>query len=145
MRPSGAAIPPSSEVEAVAICEYSRTSGHVGLEGSRRLTGSAARDLVEAIHQAPPGGGPDEPEHCLDDMYGDRAIALRFFANPAETETPRAEAYVYYNWCFGNGIFGVDEARRLTPGNCGPLFARPPITLWSGQSSIVQACGPLGE
>ena len=130
---------------AVAVCEYSRRRGHAGLEGSRLISGEAARDLVEAINTAPSGGGPDQPKHCVDDMYGDNAIALRFFATPEETDSPLAEAYVYYDWCFGNGIIDTAGKRRLTKANCAPLFAKPPITIWSGQIPVVEACGPLGD
>lgn len=144
-RPNGSPVPRADEVAAVAVCEYARTDGIVGLEGSRRITGDAAQDLVRAIHDAPSGGGPDEPEHCVDDMYGDRAIALRFFATEDEVAAPLAEAYVYYHWCFGNGIVDSQGTRQLTPENCAPLFANPPISLWSGQHSIVEACGPLGR
>jgi len=143
--PSGAPIPAAEDVGAVAVCEYSRMPGHAGLEGSRQISGEAARELVEAINTAAFGGGPDQPKHCVDDMYGDRAIALRFFATREQTSAPLAEAYVYYDWCFGNGIVGADGKRRLTEANCAPLFAKPPITIWSGQIPVVEACGPLGR
>ncbi|MFI7066027.1 hypothetical protein ACIBL3_33850 [Kribbella sp. NPDC050124] len=149
--PSGSPIPAADEVAAVAICEYSRINsratmnGRAGLDGSHRITGQAARNLVAAIHDAPTGGGPDRPENCVQDMYGDRAIALRFFATSEETNSPLAEAYVYYDWCFGNGIVGADGKRQLTRANCAPLFAQPPITLWSGSMPVVEACGPPGR
>jgi len=143
-QPSGSPLPASEEVASVAICEYSRRQGHAGLEGSRRISGEAARDLVEAINAAPSGGGPDDPGNCVDYNYGDSAIALRFFATPEQTSTPLAEAYVYYDWCFGNGILDAHGKRHLTKANCAPLFAAPPISLWSGQRRIVAVCGPLG-
>jgi hypothetical protein len=143
-QPSGAAVPAPKSVEAIAVCEYSRTPGSVGLEGSRRITGSAARDLVEAIRDAPQSGGPDQPHNCVRDMYGDRAIALRFFGNREQTTAALAEAYVYYDWCFGNGIVDAQGKRKLTRASCAPLFAEAPISLWSGQRPIVEACGPLG-
>ena len=98
---------------------------------------------MEAIHDAPRSGGPDEPQHCLKTMYGDTAIALRFFADPRETTDPLAEAYVYYDWCFGNGIFDSETTRQLTEANCAPLFAKPPISFWSGQRVVAEVCGPL--
>lgn len=144
-QPNGPPIPAADEVAAVAICEYSRIDGRAGLDGSRRITGQTARSLVSAIHNAPPGGGPDRPENCVDDMYGDHAIALRFFAANEETDNALAEAYVYYDWCFGNGIVDADGKRQLTQANCAPLFVQAPITLWSGSRPIVEACGPLGR
>jgi hypothetical protein len=143
-QPSGGPVPAAKSVAAIAVCEYSRTPGSVGLEGSRRITGPEARDLVEAINDAPHSGGPDRPQHCVRDMYGDRAIALRFFARREETTAPLAEAYVYYDWCFGNGIVDAQGVKKLTRANCAPLFAEAPISLWSGQKPIVEACGPLG-
>ena len=144
-RPSGAAVPPAAKVAAVAICHYSRMSSGRGLEGSRRVTGHEARDLVEAILDAPASAGPDEPENCVKDMFGDTALTLRFFEGPEETKTPIAEAYVYYDWCFGNGIFDSQGARQLTRANCSPLFAKPPVSFWSGQMVVAGVCGPLAH
>jgi hypothetical protein len=144
-RPKGASIPPATRVGAIAICHYSRMDRSRGLEGSRRVTGPEARDLVEAIQKAPRSGGPDEPQHCVKDMYGDTAMTLRFFESLEQTERPLAEAYVYYDWCFGNGIFDSQGAHQLTRANCSPLFARPPISFWSGQVVITEVCGPLAS
>ena len=77
-------------------------------------------------------------------MYGDAAIELRFFSSREAITEPLSEAYVYYDWCFGNGIFDSQGTRHLTRENCQPLFAEPPINLWSGQGPVVKACGPLG-
>lgn len=143
-QPSGASIPAATSVEAIAVCQYSRIPGSAGLEGSRQITGQAARDLVEAISQAPRSGGPDRPGNCVQDMYGDSAIALRFFGTSEESTAPLAEAYVYYDWCFGNGISDSKSVRRLTNANCAPLFAEPPIGLWSGHMAVMEACGRFG-
>jgi hypothetical protein len=143
-KPSGSPVPAADQVASVAVCEYSRRQGHAGLEGSRRISGEAARQLVEAINTAPSGGGPDDPGNCLHHRYGDSAIALRFFATSEKTDSPLAEAYVYYDRCFGNGIIDAHGKRHLTKANCAPLFAAPPISLWSGQRRIVAFCGPLG-
>lgn len=145
--PDGLPVPSAGDVAAVAVCEYSRMRDLptlVGLEGSTRITGEAARELVLAIHSAAAGGGPDDPEHCVDDMYGDRAIALRFFGDAGDTTTPIGEAFVYFDWCFGNGIVDARGKRALTRGNCAPLFGRAPIGFWGGQAAVVAACGPLG-
>ncbi|MDP3890089.1 hypothetical protein [Nocardioides sp.] len=87
--PNGDGVPPADEVAAVAVCEYSRAPENAGLEGSRRITGDEARDLVRAIHQAPEGGGPDQPRHCASDMYGDHAITRSRFGSSARTMAPR--------------------------------------------------------
>lgn len=141
--PDGAAVPPAGQVSAVAVCEYSRIPGQAGLEGSRRIEGDEASALVRAIEQAPAGGGPDRPENCSADLYGERAIALRFFGEDSATE-PLGEAFVYYDWCFGNGIVDATGTRALTRPTCSPLFAEPPITLWSAQAPVADVCGPLG-
>lgn len=143
-QPKGAPIPVPEAVETIAVCHYSRIPGISGLDGSRQITGQAAQELVEAIRDAPSTGGPDAPQHCLPDMYGDSALTLRFFGREDST-SPLAEAYVYFDWCFGNGIFDSAGARKLTKANCAPLFARPPVTFWSGQGVVVEACGPLAS
>jgi hypothetical protein len=138
--PEGPPVPDPDEVAAVAICEYSRVEGAAGLEASRRLTGKPAQDLTRGILDAPEGGGPDNPHQCADDMYGERAIALRFFGADDETENAIGEAFVYFDWCFGNGVVDASGMRRLTRENCAPLFATPPIALWSGHARTFQLC-----
>lgn len=145
IEPTGPPIPATEDVGAVTICEYSRIPDRGGLDGSRRITGDRARTLVEAIHNAPTGGGPDRPETCVHDMYGERAIALRFFGAAGETKTPLAEAYVYYDWCFGNGIIDSKDRRQLTRANCGPLFAKPPIFYWGGSAPVASLCWRRGR
>lgn len=140
IKPDSAPIPSAQDAAAVAVCEYDRTPDHAGLEGSRRITGSAARSLVAAIHGAPTGGGPDQPRSCGSDVYGDHAIALRFFGSAAETKTPLAEAYVYYDSCIGNGIVDAQQRRRLTRADCVPLFDTPPIGFWGGTARLFDAC-----
>jgi hypothetical protein len=76
----------------------------------------------------------------MQDSYGDSAIALRFFESADDATTPLAEAYVYYDSCFGNGIFDSAGARQLTRANCRPLFARPPIRLWITQPPVTEVC-----
>lgn len=142
--PAGAPVPPASTVAAVTICQYSRMPGDAGLTGSRRITGARARSVVEAINRAPAGGGPDDPAHCVSYEYGDTAIALRFFDRVDATRKPAAEAYVYYDWCFGNGIVDSGHRRRLTPANCSPLFAAPPISFSEGTTRVAAACWRKG-
>jgi len=137
-RPTGPSVPPAAAVSAVTVCDYSRMKASAGLQGSRRITGTPAKRLVETIRSAPEGGGPNEPAHCLSTMHGDRALALRFFGKTGTK--PIGEAFVYFDWCFGNGIVDANHQWRLTASNCKPLFARPPITLWSGQASVFRIC-----
>lgn len=146
-------IPAPEDVGAVTICEYARNSEDLGrmglkggLEGSRRIEEAAARTLTEAIVAAPMGGGPDRPQNCAADMYGDRAIALRFFGSTGDAggsagaTDPIGEAYVYYDWCFGNGIVDADGIRRLTRDSCAPLFTQPPVDYWGGSAGIYKLC-----
>lgn len=145
VEPDGAPVPPAAEVAAIAVCEYAREPGRAGLEGSRRITGQPARDLVAAVHRAPSPGGPDRPKSCVPDLYGDRAIALRFFGDTDQTTAPLAEAFVYYDSCFGNGIVATDGIRRLTRDNCAPLFDEAPILFWGGHAGVFKTCHTRSE
>lgn len=61
------------------MCQYdlTRPAGHPGLLAARTQSGDAAASLLEAVQQAPPGGGPDQPKNCLEDGQGDTAVVLR--------------------------------------------------------------------
>ncbi len=124
-------------VDSIPICQYDRHLGDqaVALMASRRLEGSAAADLLAGIKNAPTGGGPDQPENCVDDMYGDHAIAVRFHHDGSTDD-----AYVYYGWCFGNGIDDGTTRYELTADNCAPLFGDG-VVAWSFQSSMASRCG----
>lgn len=137
-RPDSGDLPAPEEVTAVTLCEYARTAGYQGLEGTRQLTGSSARRLVEAIRRAPATPGPNRPDVCTESMSGFRALALVF--QGAEGKR-LAEAYVYFDWCFGNGIFTKDGVHRLTRADCQPLFAEPPITYYTGDAATARLCG----
>lgn len=133
-----AVVPAADEVDAVAVCKYERTGTDApGLIGARRIEGREAQDLVQAIHAAPAAAGPDSPGDCLPDDYGREALSLRFLG--AEDRL-LGVAYVYYESCFGNGIFDAKAEHALTAGNCKPLFAAPPVTLWSGFQRVFEAC-----
>lgn len=136
--PDGPPVPDAAEVGAVAVCLYGRTY-EAGLLGSRLLTGSTAQDLTRAITDAPTGGGPNAPNGCVDYMYGDYGVALRFFGSE-DTGDPIGEAYVYFDWCFGNGVFDAAHEYRLTRDNCAPLFSEPPVTLWGGSGPAFGLC-----
>lgn len=142
--PTGPPVPADDWRGVVVLCQYSRgLVSHSGLVGSRQLGGAAARSLVAAINDAPLGGGPDRPQNCIHDEYGETAVLLRFL--PADGFDPEAgypEAYVYYDHCFGNGVFDSSGSRQLTQANCEPLFTDPPVTLWVAQSNVGELCNP---
>lgn len=141
--PTAGPIPGGDWRGVVALCQYSRgTMGPAGLVGSRQLTGTDARALVGAINDAPVGGGPDRPQNCTHDHQGDSAVLLRFLPPDGTPEESAAvpEAHLYYDWCFGNGIVNGEATRELTRANCRPVFAEPPVTIWSAQSNVAGLC-----
>lgn len=123
-------------VDAIAVCQYDRSAGTTapGLLGSRRVEGSAAQDLLDAVRAAPAGGGPDAPRHCVQDRYGDTALAVRL-----EDGDVVRDLYVYYEWCFGNGLDDGTTRRELTPASCVPLWGGR-VNLWGGSSEPVSRC-----
>lgn len=126
------------DVRSVAVCKYARDTGWLrpGLIGSRTIHGDAAADLVAAITSSPVGGGPDRPQNCVDDMYGDTAIVLRVTDGAGEVH----DAFVYYDWCFGNGIDDGTRRYALTAASCRPLFAEPPVEMYSGSTHVYRVC-----
>ena len=143
--PTAAPVPDDGWRGVVAVCQYSRgLISPPGLIGSRQFIGAAARSLVAAINDAPLGGGPDRPQNCVHDEYGETALLLRFL--PGDRSDPTGsypEAYVYYDHCFGNGIVDSARTRQLTQANCEPLFAEQPVTLWVAQSNVGELCNPF--
>lgn len=139
-QPDGAPVPPMTDVQSIAVCDYSRSAGYEGLQGSWRMTGQEARDLTAAILAAERGGGPDKPQDCSPDMYGDSAVALRFFGTD---DSPLGEAYLYSQWCFGNGVVDSSGWRTLTLENCSPVFSRPEVAWWGGKAEVMRLCRPL--
>ncbi|MBL7495605.1 hypothetical protein I6A84_35435 [Frankia sp. CNm7] len=125
-------------VDSVAVCHYdlSRPVGTPGLLASHELGGAGATALLAAIQAAPVGGGPDTPDTCVTERWGDTGIVLRLTADGSSRE-----AYVYYDWCFGNGIDDGTTRRALTPENCGPLWSGR-VVVWSGSGAPFAACDP---
>lgn len=125
------------EVDSISVCQYDRHvgAGAVALMASRRLTGGAASRLLAGIKDASTGGGPDYPDQCVHDAYGDHAIALRLHHDGTTDD-----AYVYYDWCFGNGIDDGTTRYELTADNCAPLFGDELIA-WQYQSALRHRCG----
>ncbi|WP_296602581.1 hypothetical protein [Nocardioides sp.] len=123
-------------VDAISICQYDRGSGTSapGLLGSRRLEGAPAQSLLDAVRVAPAGGGPDAPQHCVHDMYGDTALTIRL-----HTGGTTRDLYAYYEWCFGNGIDDGTTRRELTRGDCLPLWGDR-VTLWGGSAESFRRC-----
>lgn len=123
-------------VESISVCEYLRSVpvGKPALTGSRLIEGDGAADLLTAIQRSPVGGGPDRPDNCVKDMYGDVAIALRLHDGDATRDL-----YVYYDWCFGNGIDDGMTRRELTRGSCLPLWS-PPVSMFSGSTVVFSRC-----
>lgn len=125
-------------VDVVAVCHYDldRPMGSPGLLASHELAGRDAKALLAAIQAAPAGGGPDTPDTCVKDMWGDTAIVLRLMSGAAWHE-----AYVYYDWCFGNGIDDGTTLRALSTENCAPLWSERVVS-WGGSSAPFAVCHP---
>jgi hypothetical protein len=123
-------------VDAISVCQYDRADGtrRPGLIGSRLLTGAEAQAQLEAIQRAPVGGGPDTPESCVDDMFGDTALVLRLH----EGETTY-DLHVYYEWCFGNGFDDGTAMRELTEDACVPLWGGP-VVFPAGSTAPYRRC-----
>ncbi len=147
VRPSGPALPATELVSTVTICEYARAAGAMGLEGSRQLTGDDARALLSAIRDAPPGtidSASPAGECTTARRHGvqpGKAITLRFYRDQDQSDTPVAEANVYYDECFGSGIVDSERTYALTGANCHPLFSKAPVVLWYGTTPVATACG----
>lgn len=122
-------------VDSVSVCMYSRATGQsTALIGSRLLTGDDAAALLHGIQEAPVGGGPDNPSHCLPDDYGDSAIALHLRSNDTTWTM-----YVYYASCFGSGFDDGTNRRDLTRGSC-PLLWGDTVRLLYGDSAVFSRC-----
>lgn len=138
VRPPAFDVTQVETVGSIAVCQYTRGDTELaGLLASTTLTGDDARDELAAIQAAAPGGGPDSPGGCASYMYGDQAMVLRLDVGDAE---PR-DLYVYYDWCFGNGIDDGTDRRELTVHNCSPLFTGA-VRQFSGNGSTYRLCHP---
>lgn len=122
VRPEPHDITQVGTVDSISVCQYSRMLGpdDPALLGSWRADGADAAALLAGLQDAPPGTGPDRPKNCVDDYFGDTAIALRVHEGD-ETH----EVYAYYDWCFGNGTDDGVRHRELTSETCAPLFEGP--------------------
>lgn len=136
-RPEGPDVPAASDVSVIAVCEYVRIPGNTGMQGSWLMTGQEAQDLANAVAEAPAGGGPDKPDDCSSDIWGSSAVVLRFLD---ADESPLADAYVYTDWCTGNGIATSTGVKTLTAANCLPVFSRPEVVWWGGKKAVGRLC-----
>ena len=125
-------------VDSMSVCKYPigelANGGEPGLISSTRLVGEAAADELAALQSTPIGGGPDDPQNCVDYMIGDEAIVLWL-----NTGGQRHRVHVYYNWCFHNGFDDGTTMRSLTKDACMPLFT-PPLSLLSGSAAPFRMC-----
>jgi hypothetical protein len=124
-------------VDSIAVCQYlTHGTGQPGLLASRLLTGSAADAELTALQAAPAGGGPDQPQNCTPDGWGDTAVVLRL-----TTGGQTHDMYGYYEWCFGNGFDDGTSVRELTPADCSSLWADR-VQLLGGSSAPFHRCQP---
>lgn len=125
-------------VTSISVCQYTRGDTTTpGLTASTMLTGDDAQAELEAIQGAPAGGGPDNPQNCLPDLYGDSALVLRL----GDQDSTVGDVYVYYDWCFGNGFDDGTTRRAITADNCPPLFSGA-VQQYSGDGSTFALCHP---
>ncbi|WP_368955801.1 hypothetical protein [Parafrankia soli] len=125
-------------VDTIAVCHYDLNSpvGSPGLLASRELGGAEATALLAAINAAPVGGGPDTPDTCAKNTWGNTGIVPRL-----TTGGSVHEAYVYFDSCFGNGIDDGTTLRALTTDNCAPLWSGR-VVHWGGSAAPFRVCHP---
>jgi hypothetical protein len=124
-------------VDSIAVCQYlTHGTGQPGLLASRLMTGSAADAELLALRSAPTGGGPDEPQNCIPDGWGDSAVVLRLTSGDQTHDM-----YGYYEWCFGNGFDDGTAVRELTTQDCETIWGGR-VQLLSGSSAPFERCRP---
>lgn len=135
-RPGPADITAVGAVSSITICQYRRgTYARPGLLAVRRLDGAPAQTLLEAIKQAPVGGGPDDPANCAEDDFGDRVLALHL----ESPDAGRSQVYVGYASCRGNGFDDGVAVRELTRDACLPLWGEG-VELTGGSYEVFRRC-----
>lgn len=137
--PNRGPLPDPDAVSSVSVCEYQTGPSGQGLGPSRQIIGAPARELVGAIADAPAGRGPGSGRNCRHGR-SQRALVLAFFGADGRPTRPLATARVYFDSCADNGIVGAGGEHALTRGDCAPLFASPPIGLWSGSVGVYPLC-----
>lgn len=139
VRPAPFDVTAIEAADSISICQYARTGrpDAPALTGSREIDGRQAARLLAGLQDAPVGTGPDKPQNCVDDEYGETAVAIRLHHDGTTDDV-----YAYYDWCFGNGTDDGTQHRRLTAQTCAPLFVAP-VRLLSYSSSLEGICDPV--
>jgi hypothetical protein len=138
VRPEPFDVTDVETVDEIAVCLYSRGSfSPAGLVGSRTIRGAAAQAELDAIKAAPAGGGPDTPETCSPDLYGDQGIVLRL----RDQGEALGDLHVYFDWCFGNGFDDGTTRRALTTDSCPPLWGGA-VQQYGGSGAPFRVCHP---
>lgn len=136
VRPDPFDIASIDAVTSIAVCQYVRgDTATPGLTASEVLVGGAAQAELEAIQSAPVGGGPNDPQNCAPDLHGEQAVVLRLGDDGAAL----GDAFVYYDWCFGNGIDDGTTRHSITVENCSPLFVGT-LERYSGNGTTFALC-----
>lgn len=131
-------LPVADEVTSISVCRYARSdTSRVknAILSAGRLSGQAAKEMLEAIHQAPQGFGPDNPRDCLPEVaYGDEVLVLRIHSRGRVSEV-----VVRYHGCEGHGIYDATMTRKLTKKVVKPLLTGPhqPSVLSSSVAEFV--------
>ena len=68
-------------------------------------------------------------------------MVLEFFRVGANADDQVTEGYVYFDACVGHGVLEPGDMHELTKEDCSPLFATPPIGMWSADSDVFSRCG----
>lgn len=127
-RPSPAVdVTSLSGVTAIVACKYAISTPATGqasgpsLLSSLKLTDEAARDVLDAIAAAPPGGGPNAPRSCAAEIsYGDDIMVLMI-----DSDQGQVQIYMRYSGCDHNGFDDGVIERRLTAAAASPLVEGP--------------------
>lgn len=128
-RPGGIALGDVRGVTEVSVCRYQlRDARQIPvndtpgtLMSSRRIEGHDAEQAVEAMTQAPVGGGPNNPDQCAPDIrLGEEAIVLQVTSAAGTTEIA-----VRYSGCDHHGFDDGHQVRTLTAEALAPFIAGP--------------------
>lgn len=117
LRPNGPGLDGIGEVESVRICGYSvgGLPKKFTLLAGAAITGSSARQVVDALRAAPAGSGPNHEYHCeFPQVRDDLLVTVRGTAG-------EQEVLVRFDSCTQNGIDDGTTARQLTRDALLPL------------------------
>jgi hypothetical protein len=127
-------------VDSIAVCQYlTHGTGEPGLMASRLLTGAAANTELAALQSAPTGGGPNDPQNCIPDGWGDTGVVLRLTSGDQTHDM-----YGYYEWCTHNGFDDGSAVRELTVLDCASLWGDRVHDL-TGSSATFARCLPAPD